>query len=237
MKLGWQPGKGEDVDRTELRPSILSFLAFTARDPAVRAEAKKRGLAYLGYKKDGAVHREAVDPNLARIALEVAGDDADRPLWDAVHAQLAKTEDPEVRGRLLSVLVSARSPDLIPAVRDLTFDPSLRATETTSRRSGPCCRTTTTTREATWGWVKENFDKVMKAVPQHHGQTQLIDMGGVFCDEAHLKDVESFFTPARTASIEGSPRVLAGTLEGIRLCIAKRQKQEPSARELFGKHK
>ena len=60
-------------------------------------------------------------------------------------------------------------------------------------------------------------------------------MGSVFCDEAHAKDVEAFFTPARIAQIDGAPRVLASTLEDIRLCTAKRKPQEPSARELFGK--
>jgi len=57
----------------------------------------------------------------------------------------------------------------------------------------------------------------------------------VFCDEAHAKDVEAFFTLQRIEKIQGGPRVLAGTLEGIRLCAAKRAKQEPSAREVFAK--
>ena len=91
------------------------------------------------------------------------------------------------------------------------------------------------TREATWQWVKENFDKLLATVPKHHGQTQLIGMASVFCDEAHAKDLESFFTPARLAQIDGGPRVLAGALEDIRLCAVKRQEQEPSAREMFGK--
>jgi len=58
-------------------------------------------------------------------------------------------------------------------------------------------------------------------------------MGGVFCDDAHAKDVEAFFTPARIAGIDGAPRVLANTLEDIRLCAAKRKVQEPSARAFF----
>jgi alanyl aminopeptidase len=60
-------------------------------------------------------------------------------------------------------------------------------------------------------------------------------MATVFCDEQHAKDAEAFFTPARMAQIDGGPRVLAGTLEDIRLCAAKRKAQEPSARDLFGK--
>jgi alanyl aminopeptidase len=60
-------------------------------------------------------------------------------------------------------------------------------------------------------------------------------MGGVFCDEKHLKDVEAFFTPERVAHIEGGPRTLASTLENIQLCVARRKAQEPSAREFFSR--
>jgi cytosol alanyl aminopeptidase len=233
QKLGWQPAKGEDPDKTRLRSHVLSYLAFTARDAGVRAEAKKRGLAYLGYKKDGQIHADAVDPNLAGVALGVVGEEADRPLWDAVKAMLAKTEDPELRGRLLGVLVSAKKPELVQVVRDLTFDPILRATEVTSPVWSKLGEQET--REETWTWVKANFDKILATVPKHHGQTQLIDMGSVFCDDAHAKDVESFFTPGRVGQIDGAPRVLASTLEQIHLCTAKRTAQEPSAREFFSK--
>jgi alanyl aminopeptidase len=78
-----------------------------------------------------------------------------------------------------------------------------------------------------------NDDKLLAAVPKHHGQTQLIEMGSTFCDEAHARDIEAFFTPARIAGIDGAPRVLDNTLEDVRLCAAKRKVQEPSAREFF----
>jgi alanyl aminopeptidase len=234
-KLGWTAGKNDDPDRIQLRGSVLGFLAFTGRDATVRAEAKKRGLAYLGYGKDGSIHPDAVDPNVAGVALGVVGEEADRPLWDAVHAQLAKTEDPEVRGRLLGVLVNPRKPEMASIVRELTFDPVLRATEVTSAIWTQLEHHET--REAAWQWVKDNFDRLLATVPKHHGQTQLIEMASVFCDEPHAKDAEAFFTPARLAQIDGGPRVLAGTLEDIRLCAAKRAAQEPSARELFGKER
>jgi alanyl aminopeptidase len=229
--LGFQSGKTDDPDRIKLRVSVLQFLAHTARSASVRAEAKKRGLAFLGYPKDGQIHRDAVDANLAFLAMSVVGEDADRPLWDAVHAQLAKTEDAELRGHLLTMLTSARRPELLPLVRELTFDPVLRTTEVTdplwSQLGEP------TLRDETWTWIKANYDRILAALPSHHGRGQIISMGSVFCDEAHAKDVEDFFTAARVAAIEGGPRTLANTIEELHLCIAKRQKQEPSAREFF----
>jgi alanyl aminopeptidase len=176
-----------------------------------------------------------IDANLAGTALNVAGEDADRALWDVIRARLAKTDDAELRSRLLWALVSAKRPELVAEVRELTFDPMLHATEVTaplwSQLGDPVLR------DSAWQWVKDHFDKLLAVVPKHHGQTQLIAMGGSFCDEAHAKDVEAFFTPARLARIDGGPRVLASTLENVRLCAVKRAKQEPSAREMFGKRK
>ncbi len=234
-KLGWTRAKDEDGDTTQLRSSVLGFLAFTARDPAVRAEAKKRGLAFLGYKKDGDLHPDAIDANLAGIALSVTGEDADRALWDTIHARLVKTTDAELRGRLLAALTSARSPELVPLVRELTFDPALQATEVTSPLWNLLGEPDM--REATWAWVKENFARILATVPQHHGQTQIIRMGGVFCDEAHARDLEAFFDAAKLAKIDGGPRVLSATVENVRLCAVKRARQEPSARAFFGKKK
>jgi alanyl aminopeptidase len=232
-KAGWKRSPNEDPARTALRSGLLGALASTARDAGVRAEAKRLGLAYLGDPKGTEVHADVIDADLVGTALAVVGDEVDRPLWDALKARLAKSDDAMIRRRLLTVLTQTTKPELVPLVRDLAFDPVLRATETSwpvwSLLGHP------ETREATWQWVKANFDRLLAAVPKHHGQTQLIQMGGSFCDEAHAKDVEGFFTPARIAGIEGAPRVLRGTLEEIRLCAAKRRAQEPSARAFFGK--
>ncbi len=232
-KLGWTAAKDEDNQRKELRPALISALCFTAREPSVRAEAKKRGLAFLGLQGDLKLHPEAVDPDLAGAVLGVVGEDVDRAQWDYVKAELAKADESILRGHLLRVLDSARRAELVPAIRELAFDPILRPTEVTSPVWTLLGREET--REATWQWVKANFDRLLATVPKHHGQTQLISMGGVFCDDAHAAEVEAFFTPDRIAKIEGAPRVLASTLEEVRLCAAKRKAQEPSARAFFAK--
>ncbi len=69
----------------DLRKMVIWSMT-SAHDPAARREAKRRALAYIGYQKDGAIHRDAVDPDLAPHALDVAGQDADLPLFDALVA-------------------------------------------------------------------------------------------------------------------------------------------------------
>jgi len=231
-KLGWDAKSGEDDQTRTLRASVVSFIAGTGRDRATRDEAKRRGLAYIGFGKDGAIHDDAVDPNLAGLALAVVGEEADRATWDAMKALLQKSVDETVRGRLLGALGAARSAELSPAARALALDPTLRDSEVLTPLSLQLAAVET--REATWAWIKDHYDDIRARLPQHRGSLGLVGMGRVFCDEAHAADVEAFFTP-KIDSIDGGPRTLAGTLEDIRLCAARRKAQEKSARDFFRK--
>jgi alanyl aminopeptidase len=233
-RLGWQPKASEDDETRALRASVVWFLAMTGRDPAVRAEARKRGLAYLGLGPggDGKLHPDAVDPNLASAAVAVAGEEADRATWDAMKAILDRSVDEAVRGRVVYALGLARDPELAEAARRLVLDPGLRDNEMLTplwaQLSHP------DTRDAAWAWTKEHYDAILARLPRHHGGVQLVGVGSRFCDEAHARDVEAFFGP-KIDGIEGGPRSLASTLEEIHLCVARRAAQEKSARELFGR--
>jgi cytosol alanyl aminopeptidase len=226
-RLGWQPKKGETDETRALRASVLRFLAQTGRDTKVRAEAKKRGLAYVGAKTDGTVHADAVDANLAGVAVGVLGEEADRATWDAMKALFVKTVDEAVRARLLSAISSVKDPDLAAAARELVLDPALRDNEIITPLFAQL--TSNETRETAWGWMKEHYDAIVARLPKHSG---LIGTGRVFCDDAHAAEIESFFGP-KAAGIEGGPRQLASTLEEVRLCVARRKAYEASAKTLF----
>jgi alanyl aminopeptidase len=228
--LSWEGKSGESDEVRTLRAGVLGFLATTGQDRAVRAEAMRRGLEYIGFGKDGAIHPEAVDPNLAGIALGITGEEADKATWDAMKALLMRSVDETVRGRLLYGLSSAKRPELATAALKLVLDPALRDNEVLVPLSialGDPER-----RDATWEWMKENYDAIRARLPMHHGGVALVGAGGVYCDEAHARDIDAFFK-TRIADIEGGPRVLASTLEGVRLCVAKRKAQEEGARSFF----
>jgi alanyl aminopeptidase len=231
-RLGWEPKAGEDDEARALRGSVLTFLALTARDAPVRAEARKRGLAYLGVGRDGALHADAVDANLAAVAVAVVGEEADRATWDAMRALFAKTVDEVVRGRLLRGMSLASDPTLASAARELMLDPTLRDSETLTPLFVQLGRAET--RDVAWAWMKEHYDAILARMPRHHGGTQLVGAVSVFCDEEHAGDIERFFAP-KAEALEGGPRALASTLEEVRLCAARRKAQEPSARAMFAR--
>ena len=228
-RLGWD-GKGDESDELRaLRTSVLSFLAHTGQDPVVRAEARRRGLAYV---KGGVIHPEAVDPNLASLALSVVGEEADRATWDALRELFAKSVDEAERGRLLWAVCQAKAPELVAATLELVLDPTLRDSEVLSPLWARLTREET--QDQAWQWLRDHYDAVVARLPKHHGGAALVSTGQVFCDEAHAAEMEAFFGP-KIEGIEGGPRTLATTLEGVRLCAKRRALQEPQARAHFGK--
>jgi len=136
-KLGWQPGKGEDTDRTLLRPSVLSFLAFTARDPVVRAERRS------------AVSHSSATRRTARFTATRSTRTS--PAWRsaswgkrptrlcgtpfAPSSPRRKTRAPLAPHRRARV---GQEPRARAAVRQLTVDPLLRATETLAPLGARC---------------------------------------------------------------------------------------------------
>jgi alanyl aminopeptidase len=232
-KLGWNKRKGEDDRAMTRRRDTLQFLVETGRDPDLRAEAKRRGAAYLGYGKDNALHHDAVDENLTGTALWVAGQEADARFFDALLATLGKTQDDILRGRLLGALSAAKDPKLAARARDLVLDERVKYTEMLQplwvQTGQP------ETREAAWTWLKEHWDAVVARISNVGFESvQLVSLPSSFCDETHEHEVLTFLKD-RLAKIDGGPRVLAKTVEQIHLCADKRKAEEPNARAFFTK--
>lgn len=227
--LGWDAKKGETPERQLLRQQVLGFLAMSARDPAARAEAQKRGKAYVGFGGDNKLHPEAVDPNLAELALVVAVQDGDAALYDAVLAKLATVEEAVIRGRLVTALASATRPELAARSRDLLLDPRVLSVEILGMINTQLGELEV--REATWKWMQEHLDPLLARMPPVRAG-RLPNATRVFCDADHGKAVEAAFSP-RVGSYDGAPRNLGYALELIRLCAARRGAQEASMKSFF----
>jgi alanyl aminopeptidase len=229
--LGWEAAKGaaEDGDRALLRRDVVTFLAWTARDPAVRREAAERGRAYVGSGKDGAIHPEAVDRQVASAALRVAGSEGDAALFDALLGQLAKADKEVVRDRILGALASAQRPELAARALELTLDPRVRSDEALIPLSGQLAQPET--RDAAWTWFEGHVDAVLGRLPPARA-SWLAWSGAVFCDAAHADAIARLFGE-RAKKLAGGPREVAGAVESVRLCAARRDAAGPGLRALF----
>ncbi|AKF09650.1 M1 family metallopeptidase [Sandaracinus amylolyticus] len=230
-RLGWTPRPREDGDTRLLRRDVLGFMASVARDPRVRSEAARRGRAYLGAGGDGAIHADAVAPDLAGIAAAVAVQEGDAALFDAVQTTLFATEDAVVRARLIAALSSTEDAALAARALDLGLDARLRVNEVLIPLSVQAEHDEG--RERAWAWLVEHFDALSARIATTRaGATPWLFAG--FCSRDDAERVRTFFEP-RIAGLAGGPRNLAGALEAIELCAARVQAQRASVEQAIAR--
>jgi len=227
-RLGWTPRRGrqESGEDKLLREAVIDFLALEVKDPRVRREAERRGRAYVA---GGEIHPDAVEPNVAATALAVAVQEGDAEFFDQLTEMLFASDDAVVRGRILSALGHATDEELAARARGLALDARLRLNESTTTLRAQSRMEET--REATWQWLTESFDAVKERIGQF--RTGFLPwMGAGFCSEERAEQLQAFFAP-KIEDLPGGPRNLAGALEAIRLCAAKVEAHQESAREFF----
>ncbi len=229
--LGWMAAPGETPERSLLRRDVLRFMAEVARDPAVRREAARLGRAYVGFGKDGAIHADAVDANLVDLALDVAVEEGDEKLFDALAARLAAERDAVLRGRIVHALASAADPTRAARLRALLLDPRVWVSEVP--RALHCQFGRAETRDAAWAWLKANLDALGKRLPSASAGA-LPWLAAPYCDAAHEAEIRAFFEP-RSGAFEGGRRNLAESLEIVHQCVARRAAHGEAMRALFVK--
>jgi alanyl aminopeptidase len=223
-ELGWDPRPDEPLERRRLRQEVVEFLVWTARDPEVRREAARRGLAYAGVA-DGHFHPESVSLDLAEVALAAAVDEGDEALFSALEARLFATQDGETRQRILDALGRATAPALSARALRLAGDPRLRVNERAVPLHLQGMRAET--REAAFRSLPARFDALVATLsPIMAGRIPRIFRG--FCDSGKAEELRAFFGP-RLERFPGARGPLAQVAESIELCAALRQAQGASA--------
>ncbi len=234
-ELGWVPrGPAKETpEMAQMRPKLLTYLALSAREPAVRAEAKRRGMAYLGFGGDGALHSDAVDANLAGLAIAVAVQEGDAALFEHVENMAFASQDPVIRSRLIGALGYTRRPELATRARALAFDSRMRVSEMLDIVGAQT--SDLDERDEVWAWLVQNVDALAARLPERR-TAGLSWFGAGFCDDAKVAEIEAVFGP-RSASYVGGPRNLAGAKEAVHLCAAQRGKHEAVLRAWLEKQK
>jgi alanyl aminopeptidase len=252
QRLGWTARRGERGDDRLLRRDLASFMARIARDPAVLARASQLGRAYVGQgtgrSADGQLHPDAVQAELLGVVTIAAVNDRRDPpcprgeacvtngvspeqvaFFDHVLGLAVASDDGTVRTRLFAALSSAETPSLAERALDLTLDPRLRVNEL-GIPMGLQAETPEGRRRAL-SWVSGH----LPALRERFATTRLgyvpWTFGGL-CTVEERTAVSTLFTPV-IAEWPGGPRNLAGTLEAISMCIARRERQRSAVNWFF----
>jgi alanyl aminopeptidase len=221
--LGWQPAAAERPWRRLFRGELLTFLALRIEDPAVLGEAARRGRRLLGLDRDHVRHPDAIAPDLAELALAAAARRGGAEVFDALVAELGRSDDAQVRQRTLAALASTRDPGLVPLALDLSLAPALRANERIVVLRA--LLEAADTRDAAWTWLKAHFTALAALLPDRAGGR--IPSYLTLCDPQRAEDVRAFFAP-RIEALTGGPRHLAQALETAAQCAARVAAQRDS---------
>jgi cytosol alanyl aminopeptidase len=220
--LGWKASPNESDDTRLLRPRVLDVVANQAEDPAAIAEAKKLAIAWLDENK-------AVAPDMVRVALTTAARHGNRELFDRMRAAAKQEKDENSRGTLLFSLGLFPDPAIISGAMHIVLTDEFDNRESLAILFG--VSQSTKTRDLAYDFVKQNWDALIAKLPTDTGAF-LPRVAARYCDVGHREDVEAFFKN-RSTKYTGGPRILAQVLEGINLCAAYKQAQEPSVTEFL----
>jgi hypothetical protein len=194
----------------------------------VVSEAVKRGRAYAGIA-DGHFHPEVIDPDLTGWVLAVAVEHGDAAFFDALIERLSKTDNTNLRGRILTALGHARDETRSARALALSLDPRLHQDERMTELFEQAMDHRT--RETAWRWLQDNFDALLAQLPEPYA-VYLPDIGQAFCDAPHAQAIDAFFTP-RADKAHGLSKTTRETLESIHLCTAQADAQRDSARQFL----
>jgi alanyl aminopeptidase len=217
-------GTASDEDKLT-QVALVGILADDARDPTLRAELSRNARAFIGVGGDGALHPDALDPNLVGIAMRVAAQDSDPTFANGLVERLKATDDPVLRDAFLGAIGTANDPAL---AQRLALDEAIQGDDYMTLLSSMFSLDTA---ERTWPWFAANIDALLDKAPTF-GRNQLVYMNRSYCGATRADAVAALFEP-RMARIDGGRRALDQTLERIRLCVAFRDAYAAQARTLF----
>jgi len=216
-ELGWTPEPDEEEDTRLLRPALVGLVADEGEDQKLIAEAKALADLWLD-------DRSAIDPQLISLALRVAARNGNEQLWKSFYEQARTHTEERERDFLFGAMGSFRDEALVRKNLAIILSDEFEIFEVVGLLFGALGQPST--REMAWNWVKENYEAFKAKLPRAY-QSFLPRTAGPLCNEEAIADAKAFFGP-RVAELEGGPRALDQTLEGMRICVAYRAAQRPS---------
>lgn len=209
------------VETKLLRRTLIDLIALTLEQPELLKTLSEMGEEILGYKTDGKLNLDNIEPELIRPALASAVKVHGKPFAEAAIAQLDNTEDGTLRQRLLVSVGRSSDPEVSIMVLDLITSLSLRGNERLTLLGVHMSQKEN--QKNIYQWVKDKYSLISMIIPkQYIAMAPMIGAG--FCSKSMRDDVEKFFT-SKLAENPSSERHLSTTLEKIEICIALKNSQ------------
>lgn len=220
--LGEQPRDNESDDDRLLRATLLDLVADFGRDAALRTRLAAGGRAVLGLDAGGVVNPNAVTPDQRGLALRMAAVQGDAKVYAAMAKAFRGSGDSVLRGQLLGALGRFTDPRLAADAREISLEDGTRSNEVSLVMAYQLDQREL--REGARQWLRDKYDALMKKGPRGLGGGFVRLDAGNRCSVAEADEILAWHEP-RLREVEGGPRRVAQSVEGIRLCAALRDAQ------------
>lgn len=202
-----------------LRTELARFLAIVSREPQIRAEMAKQAAVRIGL--DGPAEPTIVSNDLLETVLSVGVQEYGEPFFLALLEQVKASRDQAFRQKALGALARVEDPALARVLRAEFLAKSFRMRESLGILFRQLARKAT--RDATWDWIRDNFEAVIDTLPGGPFRGLVVGRLGQFlCKSDQAKEYKEL-VEAHADQLPGYERGLAQSLESISLCLTLKQ--------------
>jgi alanyl aminopeptidase len=220
-RLGWSAAAGESDDARLLRQAIVGPMATFGGDDTLAKSGRELAGQWLAGKAD-------IAPEMLAAVLATGAFHGDEALSERYVAKLKDTQDRQLRTKIIRAIGSFRDPAAIQEAFRAVLAGDVPFIE--GARLLFAGQDFEDTRSLAFQHLQAHYDEILAKRPRGGGfdlAARLPFVGRSFCDRASRQSLQTYFAD-RAPEFSGGPRLLAQVLEGIDLCIAKKEAQEPA---------
>ncbi|HVH87452.1 MAG TPA: M1 family metallopeptidase, partial [Terriglobales bacterium] len=223
-----KPGQSEltnttDAQERALRADLFKVLGIVGRDPEVLVQA--HDLAQKALQDP-----VAVDPLMAREAMQIAATQGDETLFNQLVERLKGSSDQVLRRRYMDALAHFEKPELVQKALELGISDAIRNQDSTSYISE--FLRNPETRQQAWKFIQSHWTDVEKTFTTSSG-SELVSGAGQFCNADSASNVSAFF---KVHTVPASERTLRQAVERINSCVELKKMQESNLQSWLVDH-
>lgn len=216
--------RGGDSEATKsLRVDLLGMLASHGRPQWLIDELAARGRKVAGFGGSEKLDADAVHRDLLGVSLRTFAQADGQAAFDLLERNLLASEDSVIRGALMGALANTRDPKLLARVLQLGIGANIKPGEMTRLYFGATGYLEN--HAQVWQFVKQNYTALVNKVPSVWQGNIAFFGSATQCSTAGADEIQAFFAD-RVKDLEGGPRALAQSVEGVRLCTARVAKHQ-----------
>ncbi|MBA3500263.1 MAG: ERAP1-like C-terminal domain-containing protein [Myxococcota bacterium] len=219
--IGFTPKDTDTLDVETMRLDLVRTVAWTAREPALVAEAVKLADRWRELP-------EAIRGTVLQIAVET------RPeVFEKTLREIAAEPDRQRRKEMFLALGGVRDPARFKTALALVLDAKIDVREATRL---VFMAKTEATRETAKQFVRDNLAAILARMPTAQTTNPIAGLSYVFTAScrADQRDAIADYVTKTFGSMQGGDRVVKQAIEGMDQCIARRKLLDPEIKAWLG---